>query len=143
MGGVESIFKSFPSANNVRRFGSGIGNLASKAASETSSALGSQTAQTAIKTTGTVAAAVLTNGRSLKTSRRPYRSSSSSLLTVKLGGSKKKEISDKSKTVHDEITPSKKETKHSKKEKTPSKKETKPSKKETTPSKKETKPSKK
>ena len=52
----------FQVLNNTKSFGSGIGNIASKAASATSSALGSQTAQTAIKTTGTVAAAVLTNG---------------------------------------------------------------------------------
>jgi len=86
-----------------------------------------------MKTTGAVAAAVLTNGRSLN--KRP-RSSSSSLLTVKIGGSKKKEISDKSKTVHDKTTSSKKEKTPSKKEKTPSKKEKKPSKKEKKPSKK-------
>ena len=120
------IIDKFPSANNVRKFGSEIGNIASKAASATSSALGSKTAQTAIRTTGTVAAAVLTNGRSLQ---QPRRRSHSSLATVVIGGSKKKELSGKSKTVHYETTPSKKEKKPPKKETKPSKKEKKPSKK--------------
>ena len=108
------IIDKFPSTNNVRRFGSGIGNFASKAASATSSALGSQTAQTVIKTTGTVAAAALTNGRSLQNRNR--RRPTSSLFTVKIGGSKK---------IQDEKKPSKKEKKPSENKKKPSEKKTK------------------
>ena len=168
MGSAESVFKSLSSVPNPFK-GVDLSNLASRAtsgakefASGMASALTSKESKNVAGAVGKTALAVAIqppyNSRSSSYGRRrPYgsgsygRRKSSSLIQpiVNLGGSKKKEISDKFNTIHDEITskkekkPSKKETNPPKKEKKPSKKETTPSKKETTPSKKEKKPSKK
>jgi hypothetical protein len=134
---ISGITEKLPSRNNTIKFFKPVGNLASKA----TSVLTSNTSKTIAKNVGT---AILKNKirRSSGVYNKPKRRHT-------FGGSKKKEISDKFNTIHDEITskkettPSKKEKKPPKKETTPSKKEKKPPKKEKTPPKKEKKSSKK